>query len=81
MYKVIMINVDELWLKGKNRPQYFKAIKTHIEEVVTAFHPFEFKVKNESQRMIVRSDEHLKKNYLRPCREFLVFIVLVQLEI
>ena len=65
MYKVIMINVDELWLKGKNRPQYFKAIKTHIEEVVTAFHPFEFKVKNESQRMIVRSDEPFKEELFK----------------
>ena len=52
-----MINVDELWLKGKNRPQYFRAIKTHIEEVVIAYHPYKFKVKNESQRMIVRSEE------------------------
>lgn len=56
-----MINVDELWLKGKNRPQYFRAIKNHIETVVAAFHPYKFKVKNESQRMIVRSDEPFKE--------------------
>ena len=51
-----MINVDELWLKGKNRPIYFRAVKDHIIEVVKAYHTAPFKVKNESQRMVVRSD-------------------------
>jgi tRNA uracil 4-sulfurtransferase len=65
MYKVIMINVDELWLKGKNRPQYFRAIKGHIEEVVSSYHPHKFKVGNESQRMIVRSEDFFNEDLFK----------------
>ncbi len=61
-YKVLMISVDELWLKGKNRPQYFKAIKDHIEQITSVYHSHPFKVKNENQRMIIRSEKAFDEN-------------------
>lgn len=55
-YNVLIINVDELWLKGKNRPQYFKAIKHHIKEVIGAYHSEDFQCANENQRMVAHSE-------------------------
>ncbi|NIM11086.1 MAG: tRNA 4-thiouridine(8) synthase ThiI [Candidatus Aminicenantes bacterium] len=55
MYKTLVINVDELWLKGKNRPMYFKAIRRHIQEVLQAYHPGEFSFDLEEQRFVAKS--------------------------
>jgi len=38
MYNFLVINVDELWLKGKNRPLYFKAMKDHLKKVIKLSH-------------------------------------------
>ncbi|MCP5053106.1 MAG: tRNA 4-thiouridine(8) synthase ThiI [bacterium] len=56
MYNVLVINVDELWLKGMNRPMYFKAIRRHIRELIKAYHPAEFSSRKEEQRIVARSD-------------------------
>lgn len=55
MYNTIVINVDELWLKGKNRPLYFKAIRKHIIDSIAAYHEAEFTCKNEEQRFVAKS--------------------------
>jgi thiamine biosynthesis protein ThiI len=54
-YNTIVINIDELWLKGKNRPMYFKAIRKHIQEVLQAYHPGEFSFDFEEQRFVAKS--------------------------
>ena len=55
MYQVIVISVDELWLKGKNRPIYYRAIKRHVEDVLDAQLKERVSVRNEDQRLIARS--------------------------
>jgi thiamine biosynthesis protein ThiI len=55
MYNTLVINVDELWLKGKNRPIYFKAVRRHIRELLKAYHPASFTCTREEQRLIARS--------------------------
>jgi thiamine biosynthesis protein ThiI len=55
MYNTIVINVDELWLKGKNRPMYFRAIRTHIREVLQVYHAGEFSFDLEEQRFVAKS--------------------------
>lgn len=57
MYKVLMLNVDELWLKGKNRPLYFKAMKNHIKKVLSIYHDSKFSLENENQRLVAKSEE------------------------
>lgn len=56
MYNILVMSVDELWLKGKNRPMYFKAIRRHIRELVKAIHPYPFTITAEEQRIVARSD-------------------------
>lgn len=51
MYQNIMISVDELWLKGRNRPLYFKSIVKHIDQVIKKYHPEKFEHRNDSQRL------------------------------
>ena len=36
IYNTIIVNIDELWLKGKNRPFYFKTLKKNIKAVLKA---------------------------------------------
>lgn len=61
MYKNLMISVDELWLKGKNRPLYFKAVMKHIDAVVKTYHQHPFTHKNDSQRLGYSSDFEFSK--------------------
>jgi len=56
MYTIILINVDELWLKGKNRPMYFKTIKDHICELLETYHKNPFTCFNEDQRLVAESE-------------------------
>jgi thiamine biosynthesis protein ThiI len=56
MYLDLMISVDELWLKGRNRPLYFQAIVKHIAMAIKAHHPHRFYFKNNSQRLLYSSD-------------------------
>ncbi len=51
-----MINVDELWLKGKNRPQYFKAIRLHLKDIFKKVHDSSTTITNENQRLVATSD-------------------------
>lgn len=51
MYNNVMISVDELWLKGRNRPLYFKSLIKHIDAVIKAYHGHRFSSKNDSQRL------------------------------
>jgi thiamine biosynthesis protein ThiI len=55
MYTTLVLNVDELWLKGKNRKSYFEAMKKHIRAVLSAYHEDEFVLKNEQQRLTAES--------------------------
>jgi tRNA uracil 4-sulfurtransferase len=64
MYNAIVINVDELWLKGKNRPRYFKALKQHIKEVVKLLHTDKTEIANENQRLVLKSETAFKEEVL-----------------
>jgi len=56
MYENLVINVDELWLKGMNRPMYFQALRRHIKELFKAYHPAPFSLTNETQRLVAVSE-------------------------
>lgn len=52
-----MINVDELWLKGKNRPQYFRAIKSHLKDLFKKSHGVSTTIINVNQRLVATSEK------------------------
>jgi len=56
MYNIIIINVDELWLKGKNRPYYFGTIRSHIKESLKANHQAPLTCVREEQRLVAKSE-------------------------
>ena len=64
MYRHLLINVDELWLKGKNRPAYFSALASHIKEIMDVWGPKEYALKRESQRFIVDFQEDCPEKLL-----------------
>jgi thiamine biosynthesis protein ThiI len=64
MYHNIALGIDELWLKGKNRPMYFKAIKRHIKDLVSAYHEDKFTLVNEQQRLVVESETAFSEDIL-----------------
>jgi len=53
MNTLIFVSVDELWLKGKNRRLYVKAITEHISKVLKAYMPAKFEIRNENQRLAI----------------------------
>ncbi len=55
MYNILVINVDELWLKGLNRPMYYRAILGHTRELLQAVHDAPFTCGLEEKRMVARS--------------------------
>ena len=56
MYNCLVINVDELWLKGKNRHIYYNTINNHIRKVVGEYHQSLYTCKTENQRLVVKSE-------------------------
>ncbi len=55
--KVLLLNVDELWLKGKNRSRYLQRLQNQVREVCTEYHSHPFRLKAENQRLILSSKE------------------------
>ena len=49
----IVVNVDELWLKGKNRNVYFKALIKHVREAFWHYHGPDFSCNKEGNRILV----------------------------
>jgi thiamine biosynthesis protein ThiI len=65
MYHTLVINVDELWLKGKNRPLYYRALRGHIRELLKACHKEPFTCVNEEQRIVARSESPFSEETIR----------------
>lgn len=57
MYTYLLINVDELWLKGKNRKLYFQAILSHIKNVIKKTEEQKFSIRNQNQRLVAEFNE------------------------
>lgn len=58
MSNVILINVDELWLKGRNRAHYIKLLKKYVRKSCK-LHLENFSLKNENQRVVLRTKEEI----------------------
>jgi len=57
MYNTIIISIDELWLKGKNRPFYFKTLKKNIKLLLKSLGQKNTSVSIENHRFIINSEE------------------------
>lgn len=52
----VLISVDELWLKGSNRPTYYRYIHNHIQDVLRLYHCQKTQWTNQTQRIYLTSD-------------------------
>ncbi len=57
MYNTIIISIDELWLKGKNRPFYFKTLKKNIKLLLKSIGQNRTSVIVENHRFVVNSED------------------------
>ena len=65
MYNTLVVTIDELWLKGKNRPFYFKKMKDNIKLLLNEVHPESFYIKKVDQRLVVESDSNFDVDTIR----------------
>jgi thiamine biosynthesis protein ThiI len=65
MYHTLVINVDELFLKGKNRPFYYRSLREHTRELLDAYHQEPFTCVNEEQRLVARSESPFSEETIR----------------
>lgn len=65
MYKTLVLNVAELWLKGKNRPLYFKALKNHVKSVVKSHQVGEYSLRNEQHRLVLRLENEATEELIK----------------
>jgi thiamine biosynthesis protein ThiI len=64
MYSDLVISLDELWLKGKNRKDYFRAAVNHIEAVFKNYHFDNFKFRVQSERLYFTSKTFFSEELL-----------------
>ncbi len=61
MYKIILVNIHELWLKGKNRPIYINVLRKHINKILKLYHEGEVAFYKDFQRLIFVSEIPFKE--------------------
>ncbi|MEK6623549.1 MAG: THUMP domain-containing protein, partial [Bdellovibrionota bacterium] len=52
MEQALLISVDELWLKGKNRDDYFEIMREHLREYFIFHQVGVFTLRNQGQRFL-----------------------------
>jgi len=64
----ILINVDELWLKGGNRSRLMKVLKEHVKDLFKAFNTSS-KFENSNQRFLVTINDELSEEILEALKK------------
>jgi thiamine biosynthesis protein ThiI len=64
----LVISVDELWLKGKNRDTYLRAGVDHIGTVFKKYHEDKFSYKIQSERLYYTSKTHFSDELIDALR-------------
>jgi len=63
-YQNLLISVDELWLRGKNRGTYVKSLKNHIVAILKALEIKDYQIVNHQQRFIISSESSFSQRCL-----------------
>lgn len=69
MKDVLLINVDEMWLKGRNRPFYYQALRLHIKELMREGFNLQSTINNEHQRLTLTSDGEITPEVVNRVRK------------
>jgi thiamine biosynthesis protein ThiI len=68
MSENIIVNVDELWLRGKNRSLYFKSLIKHVRETLWHYHGRDFSCEQEGHRILVTTKSFFKDETYKAIR-------------
>lgn len=68
MYKSLILTVDELWLKGKNRKSYYRKLQQNLSPIFSQFHHTAWKLKNNQQRLVAESEEAFSEELIERLR-------------
>lgn len=69
MYNIILVNLHELWLKGKNRPIYINVLRKHLNKVIKLYHEGEVTLLKDFQRLIFTSTMPFKDEVISAIRK------------
>ena len=59
----IVVNVDEVWLKGRSRNVYFKALIKHVRETFWHYHGPDFSCNREGNRILVTTKDVFSEGF------------------
>lgn len=65
MYASALINIDEIWLKGKNRRWYLDKLRNNLLNVVHAYQKQTVKLSQEGPKLFITSEEALSTETLQ----------------
>lgn len=69
MYNIILVNLHELWLKGKNRPIYINVLRKHLSKVIKLYHRGEVSFIKDYQRLIFTSSTSFEEDTITAIRK------------
>lgn len=55
-YNTILVNIDEIWMKGRNQRSFIDLLIKHIYHRISANHSADFHYRRENQRIIIESE-------------------------
>ena len=64
-YKSVLINIDEIWLKGKNRRWYTDKLRNQILHSMKAYHEAPLKLTQEGPKFFITSETAFSDNSLQ----------------
>ena len=64
MYQTLLVNVDELWLKGQNRRVYKKALRVHIKELLKKKIGITYEISDINHRYVLEREEGFSEEHL-----------------
>lgn len=69
MKDVLLVNVDEMWLKGRNRPYYYQTLKMHLKELLKQGFDLNSIINNEHQRLTVQCEGEIDATVVNAVRK------------
>lgn len=64
-YHILLVQVDELWLKGKNRSHYIRTLKGHINHYLKKSFDGAWITRNENQRFVIETEDFFGEDVIQ----------------
>lgn len=61
----LLVSVDEMWLKGNNRPFYYRLIHNHINDILRLYHRADYEFNNLNNRIFLSSEKKFTEDFIQ----------------